>query len=188
MKTPIRQLVLVALFAAMTAVGAMVAIPAGPVPITLQTLFVLLSGILLGPKWGAVSQLVYLLLGLLGLPIFAGFSGGFAQIFKPSFGFLLSFAPSAALAGALTVRRRMTPGRTLFVCLCATALQYALGTPYMILVLKHVAGADSHALMSAVFGLMSFLPGDGLKTLLAVLIAPRLLPVITAIFPPSRAV
>ena len=70
-----KDITLISLFAAMTAIGAFISIPIGPVPLTLQTLFVLMSGFVLGPKKGALSQVVYIALGLIGLPIFAGFSG-----------------------------------------------------------------------------------------------------------------
>ncbi|NLY84989.1 MAG: biotin transporter BioY, partial [Tissierellia bacterium] len=63
MKLTIREMTLVAMFAALTSIGAFISIPIGEVPITLQTLFVLLSGLILGPKLGALSQLIYLILG-----------------------------------------------------------------------------------------------------------------------------
>ena len=65
-----RNMVLAALFAALTAIGAFLQIPTGTVPITLQFLFTALAGLLLGWKWGAVSQLLYVGIGLLGLPVF----------------------------------------------------------------------------------------------------------------------
>ncbi len=81
MKISTKEMVLASLFTALTAIGAFLSIPVGSVPITLQSLFVILSGLLLGPKLGALSQLVYVLLGLLGVRIFAGFSGGPQSVF-----------------------------------------------------------------------------------------------------------
>ncbi len=85
--TPI-DVALVGLFAALTAVGAYVAVPLpfSPVPVTLQTLFVYLSGLVLGGRRGALSQLVYLLLGASGIPVFAGGRGGVGVIFGPTGG------------------------------------------------------------------------------------------------------
>ncbi len=94
-----KNITLVALFTALTAIGAFISIPLGPVPITLQSFFVILSGILLGPKLGALSQVLYIFLGLIGIPIFSGFSGGLQHILKPSFGFIIGFVFAAYIAG-----------------------------------------------------------------------------------------
>lgn len=93
-----RNMVLAALFAALTAIGAFLQIPTGTVPITLQFLFTALAGLLLGWKWGAVSQLLYVGIGLLGLPVFTQ-GGGIGYVLQPSFGFLLGLIPAAAVIG-----------------------------------------------------------------------------------------
>lgn len=93
--------VAVALFALLTALGAHVAVPLGitPVPMTLQTLFVLLAGALLGPVAGATSQLLYLCLGVAGVPVFAMGGAGLPWIFGPTGGYLMAFPLAAALVG-----------------------------------------------------------------------------------------
>ena len=88
----VQKMVLTALFVALTAVGAFLKIPAGAVPFTLQILFTFLAGILLGPGWGALSQLIYVLLGLAGVPLFTG-GGGLGYVLQPTFGFLLGLIP-----------------------------------------------------------------------------------------------
>ncbi|MDQ4126909.1 MAG: biotin transporter BioY, partial [Actinomycetota bacterium] len=82
----------VALMAAVTAVAAQITIPLpfSPVPFTLQVPAVVLSGLLLGPRYGAVAQAIYVLLGAVGVPVFAGFKGGLGIIFGPTGGYLLS--------------------------------------------------------------------------------------------------
>lgn len=95
-----RKIILVSLFAALTAVGAFIKIPLPHIPITLQTLVVMMSGNLLGHRLGALSQLLYLAVGLLGAPIFA-YGGGPAYIFQPSFGYLLGYPVGAFLIGLL---------------------------------------------------------------------------------------
>ena len=95
----VRDISHVGIFTALTAVGAFISIPIGPVPITLQSFFVLLSGIILGSKKAMFSQITYLLLGLIGFPIFAGFSGGIQTIFKPSFGFIIGYIVAAYVVG-----------------------------------------------------------------------------------------
>lgn len=89
------------IFTAVTAVSAQIAIPLGftPVPITLQVLVVLLSGLTLGSRWGAVSQMQYLALGALGLPVFAGWNAGPVALWGPTAGYLIGFVPAAFLAG-----------------------------------------------------------------------------------------
>ncbi|MDZ7264485.1 MAG: biotin transporter BioY, partial [candidate division KSB1 bacterium] len=95
-----RKIILVSLFAALTAVGAFIKIPLPHIPITLQTLVVIMSGNLLGYKLGTLSQLLYLVVGLLGVPIFA-YGGGPGYIFQPSFGYLLGYPVGAFLIGLL---------------------------------------------------------------------------------------
>lgn len=98
-------------FALLTALGAQIVIPTIPVPFTLQTFFVLLSGALLGPRKGAAAQMTYLAMGASGLPAFAGFSGGFPYLLGPTGGYLIAFPFAAFVTGALlhetTVLRRL---------------------------------------------------------------------------------
>src|SRR5215213_5913241 len=82
-----------------TAVAAQIAIPTPPVPFTLQVLAVLLSGLVLGPRHGALVQAVYLLVGAVGVPVFAQFSGGLGVILGPTGGYLISYPIAAAVAG-----------------------------------------------------------------------------------------
>ena len=98
-----RNMVLAALFAALTAIGAFLQIPTGTVPITLQFLFTALAGLLLGWKWGAISQLLYVGIGLLGLPVFTQ-GGGIGYVLQPSFGFLLGLIPAAAARARASTR------------------------------------------------------------------------------------
>lgn len=93
-----RKLVYTALLAALTAAGAFIRIPIGISVITLQFLFTAMAGVLLGPGGGALSQGVYVALGLVGLPIFTA-GGGFGYVLQPSFGFLLGLIPAAAVIG-----------------------------------------------------------------------------------------
>ena len=90
------------LFGAGTAAGAYLIIPLPPVPITLQTLFVWgLAGALLGARLGALSQLVYLLIGIIGLPVFAGGKAGLGVLFGPTGGYLIGFVAGAWVIGTL---------------------------------------------------------------------------------------
>lgn len=95
------QLLWIAGFAAATALGARLEIPHSPVPFTLQTLCVLLAGAFLGPRNGAISQLLYLAAGVLGAPVFSGGAFGLAQLLGPTGGYLVSFPLAAAVVGFL---------------------------------------------------------------------------------------
>lgn len=92
--------------AVLTAVGAQIEIPHHPVPFTLQTLFVLLAGGLLGPRNGFLSMSAYLVAGLVGLPVFSQFGSGVAKFMGPTGGYLLAFPVAAFVVGTLTARRQ----------------------------------------------------------------------------------
>lgn len=99
------QLFWVITFSCLTVLSAQVEIPTQPVPFTLQTMMVLLAGAFLGSRNGAASQLVYILAGVIGLPVFAGFGFGFAKLFGPTGGYLLSFPFAAFLVGYVLERK-----------------------------------------------------------------------------------
>lgn len=124
-----RRSVRVALAVAVTAVAAQVAIPipGTPVPITLQTLAVLLSGALLGPWLGATAQALYLASGALGAPVFAAGGAGFAWLFGPTGGYLLAFPAAAAVAGFVAGSGRVGWARAAFAMVAGTAVVLAGG-------------------------------------------------------------
>jgi len=95
------HVVWIAGFSALVAVGAQIEIPNQPVPYTLQTFFVLLSGALLGKRYGPVSQILYLLLGVAGLPVYSGWGFGIARLLGPTGGYLLSFPVASFVVGYL---------------------------------------------------------------------------------------
>ena len=129
----------IVLFAAMTAAGARVEIPHEPVPFTLQTLVVLLSGALLGPRNGALSQILYLSAGILGMPVFAGGAFGFARLLGPSGGYLLAFPVAAALVGFMVGKRATLPW-TFLSMLTGLFVIFASGTAQLYAVYLRDAG------------------------------------------------
>jgi biotin transport system substrate-specific component len=132
-KQRIRLIIYISLFSALTAAGAFIKIPVPLVPMTLQTLLVYTSGLFLGPAGGALSQAIYVMLGLVGLPIFSG-GGGIAYVFSPTFGYLIGFIPAAAVAGLLSSKE----GYVRPVCgvVCAVLIVYLFGVPYLMLAAK----------------------------------------------------
>lgn len=169
--TPVRPMIYASLFAALMAAGAYMAIPIGPVPIVLQNMFVFLAGLLLGSRWGLASVAVYLLAGIVGLPVFAGGTGGIGRIFGPTGGFLLGYLPVVFLVGRMAERlpRRM-------VCDVAAMavgamVLYACGVSW----LAAVTGLPFEKALA--LGMAPFLPGDALKIAAAGLIARAVRPV-----------
>jgi biotin transport system substrate-specific component len=164
---------LCALFAALTAVCSWLAIPIGPVPINLALLPVLLAGGLLGWKYGAISQLVYVLVGAAGAPVFSGFRGGVGVLVGPTGGYIIGYVVCALLVGLAADKfRRRVPALIAGMILGVLAL-YLLGTAQYLFVVenKNVLAA----LGACVF---PFLPGDAAKIAVALLLTNRLHPVL----------
>ncbi len=164
-----RDMLLIFGFVAVTALGAQVAFYVGPVPITGQTFAVLIAGALLGSKRGALSQLTYLGMGVMGAPIFAGWHGGPAVLTGPTGGYLVGFVAAAFVVGLLAERGwdRRTWSMALAM-LIGNSVIYAIGLPWLSIWLGRFASADS---VLAV-GLYPFIPGDLLKLVLAAVALP----------------
>jgi len=151
----------VAALAALTAVGAHVRVPLEPVPITLQTLFVLLAGALAGPFRGLLSQSIYVFGGILGVPLFAGSITGLAVLAGPTGGYLVGFVVAPLLIGRL-INRRTGFLWTLFVFSLGSSAILSLGALHLAL---FTAGDLSVAVR---MGVLPFVVGDAAKTLAAV--------------------
>jgi biotin transport system substrate-specific component len=152
---------------------AQVEIPLWPVPITGQTLGVIVVGAALGAWRGAAALTTYMLVGLAGLPVFAGLTGTLAAVGKPSFGFVIGFIFSAFVAGWFAERawdRR--PGLAFLGFAAASAVPFLFGIPYMAFILNVVMGLDYSfgALLGA--GLLPFIVGGLVKAALAAAIIP----------------
>lgn len=168
-KINIRQMTLISLFAALTAVGAFISIPLQPIPITLQTLFTLLAGMILGSTLGATSQIIYVLLGIIGLPVFAGFKAGIGILFGPTGGFLFGFIISAYVIGKIIeVKKEKNIFYYLLAGLIGTLIIYIAGIAQLSL----VTGIGVKKAIAV--GMFPFLPGDILKIIAASFIASKL--------------
>jgi biotin transport system substrate-specific component len=165
---------LTALFAALIAAGAFIAVPLpfSPVPVVLQNLFAVLAGLVLGPFLGSAAAALYLLAGALGAPVFAGARGGIVHFAGPTGGFLAGYLLAAAVAGVIAGKprgdRNAPPGRIIPAVIFGFAVVYLPG----VLRLKMVLGTGWAGAFSA--GCIPFLPGDLLKGIAAVAAAPRL--------------
>lgn len=169
MRNPLtRELTLSALLCALIAVCAQVIIPLPPVPLSLALLAVYIAGALLGPAWGAAAAGGYVLLGAVGMPVYAGFAGGFSVLLGPTGGFLFGYVLCAAVSGAV-VRRFGFARRVLWPALIAgTVCCYLAGMHWFCA----VTGSALPAAFSAC--VLPFLPGDALKMALAVSLCLRL--------------
>ncbi len=173
-KLTTKDITQIGMFTALTAIGAFISIPVGPVSITLQSLFVLLSGIILGARKAMLSQIAYVLLGLFGLPIFSGFSGGFQQILKPSFGFLIGFIAAAYVVGKITEKGTSTTKLLSLALFTGTLVIYAIGIPYMYYTLNIMLNKDFSAMQIIKMGMFLFIPGDTIKAIIVVFVGKKL--------------
>lgn len=147
-------------FAGLTALGANIVIPIEPVPITMQTLFVLLAGASIGAGWGSLSQLLYVGLGLAGLPIFAQGLTGSSVLTGPSGGYLVSFLFTPWLVGWMLRRSNSIAWQTAsFVA--GQLFILAIGVTHLTLFYTHDLGR------SLTVGVLPFLPGDAFKIVAA---------------------
>ena len=167
-RVSVRDLVSCALFAALIAVGTFVKIPTPLLPLTLQTLFVVLAGLVLGERLGAVAAGIYAAAGLMGIPIFAA-GGGIGYLLNPTFGYILSFIAGAWVAG----RAVRLWGRGLWRAV-AIALIYIVGATWYYLVARYYIGRE--LTVPALFWsfLVLPLPGDLLSCFAAALLSQRL--------------
>jgi biotin transport system substrate-specific component len=171
-RTLVTDIALIAAAVAVVAISAQVSVPLWPVPVTAQTLAVLVVGAALGPWRGATALVVYAVVGLAGLPVFADLTGGPLAVLKPSFGFVIGFIPSAFVAGMLARRawdRRF--GRALATFGIASALPFVIGLPYLALILGRL-GLDNSLPAVLMAGLVPFIPGGIVKTVLAAGLMP----------------
>lgn len=157
------QAIGVAVFVILTALGAFVRIPLpfSPVPVTLQTFFVLLSGAFLGSRLGGITQLSYLFIGFLGLPIFTGAGSGAGYLLGPTGGYLAGFIFAAVFLGH-TVKKYGGSFLSLFCLFCiADAILLLSG----VLWLKTLFGYDMQKLL--LIGFLPFVPADLIKAFFA---------------------
>ena len=167
----------VTVFALLTWLGAHVYIPLGftPVPITLQTFFVFLSGAMLGKKLGAISQISYLSMGVAGLPIFTGGGFGAFYIIGPTGGYILGFIAASYLIGCM-LQQNISTGRIIAAFSAGAFTIYACGTGWLILGL-------GVGIKEALFlGVLPFIPGCILKITFAAIITKSYLKRARAIF------
>ena len=187
MKIKTRDICLCAVFAALTAVGAFIKIPIPYVPFTLQTLFTSMAGLLLGSRRGGLSILIYIIIGLLGIPVFTQ-GGGIGYVLMPTFGYLIGFMFGTFLTGLISeryVKRELESGeklsffRLFIAALAGLAVIYLFGVVYFYVIRNYVSGGQPIGVYDLIHycGLV-FITGDVASCVVSALIAKRLLPVL----------
>ena len=169
-KSSPRRLVLIAMMTAITCILAplSIPIPVSPVPISLTNLVLLISVYILGWKDASISFIIYLLLGLAGLPVFSGFSGGLGKIAGPTGGYLAGFIFMTVIAGlAVDIFSGKRLPAVIGMAL-GTAVAYAFGTAWLAIQM------DLTFISALSIGVLPYLAGDTLKSILAVIAGPML--------------
>lgn len=163
----------VAMFAAVIAVCSQIQLPLGPVPFTLQTLGVFTAAGMLGTKRGVLSTLIYILIGAVGIPVFAGFSGGLGCITGPTGGYIIGFLLTALAVGLMTKLAGRKVWSLVVGMVAGLVLCYAFGTAWFIF----VNGQNGTAMDLATalgYCVIPFLIPDAAKIAVAVILVNRL--------------
>lgn len=173
-KLSVGQIAVIGLMTAVTCVLAPFSVPIGPVPISLTSFAIYLSLYVLGMKEGTLSYLIYLLMGLIGLPVFSGFTSGPQKLLGPTGGYLIGFIPMVILSGLVIDHANETKGKVRSQVICfagmifGTIICYILGTAW----LAYQANMDWKAALFA--GVIPFIPGDLAKMAIAALAGSKI--------------
>ena len=166
-KTNVREMALIAVMAAVTCVLGPLSVPIGVVPISFTNLAVYLAIYVLGCKRGTVSYIVYLLIGLVGVPVFSGFTGGVGKLFGPTGGYLIGFIFMALICGWFIDRFECKLVPSFAGMVLGTIVCYIFGTVW----LAYQAGMSFYAALAA--GVLPFIVGDLAKMVVAAIIGPQ---------------
>lgn len=164
----IQQIAVIGVMTAVICILAPFSIPIGVVPISFTNLAVYLALYVLGVKKGTISYLVYLCIGLVGVPVFSGFTSGPGKLFGPTGGYLIGFILMAVIAGIFIDKFTDKMYLCFLGMVLGTAVCYLLGTLW----LAYQGGMNFQAALAA--GVIPFIPGDLVKIVIAMLIGPQI--------------
>lgn len=172
-----KNLILCSMFVPLIIAGAFIKIPVPVVPFTLQFLFTMMAGLLLGGKLGAASVGVYILIGLIGLPVFAE-GGGIAYILKPSFGYIIGFAAASYITGIIA-NKAANPGykRLLAANFIGLGIVYLFGMSYYYLMSNFYLGNPIGLWPLFLYCFILAVPGDIVLCFLAAFLGKKIIPV-----------
>lgn len=174
----VQMLALTALFAALIAGGAFIKIPLAVLPITLQVSFVTLAGMLLGKKHGMFSVIIYIILGLIGLPVFSK-GGGISYIMEPSFGYLIGFIAASYVIGTVTYKTPNPSVKRLLAANFAGLITiYSIALVYIYIICNYVLHTPIGVGPMFVTYFVTFFPGDAILGIGCAFLAKRLIPLL----------
>lgn len=172
-KLNVKDIVLIGLFTALMVVGAWLKVLLPYIPVTMQLFFSIMSGVLLGSRLGLLSQLVYILIGLIGFPAFAG-GAGLSYVFQPSFGYLIGFVLGAFVAGKI-IEKSQKNNLFIYIVASLTAMLviYAVGVPYLYIGKNFFVNSEAaFSIWSAIkYGFLMFLGKDIASCLLLAVVS-----------------
>ncbi|MCI8660087.1 MAG: biotin transporter BioY [Lachnospiraceae bacterium] len=179
-KNKTRDMVLCAMFVTLIAAGAFIKVPIPVVPFTLQYLFTMLAGLLLGGKLGCLSVCVYILLGLAGLPVFTQ-GGGIGYIFQPSFGYIIGFAVGAYVTGVIA-NGKGNPGypRLMAANFIGLGIVYFFGMVYYYLISDFYLGTPIGLWPLFLYCFILAVPGDIVLCIVGAVLGKRMIPALKA--------
>lgn len=167
-KTNVREMALIALMAAVTCILGPLSVPIGVVPISLTNFAIYLAIYVLGCRRGTISYIVYLLLGLVGLPVFSGFSSGVGKLFGPTGGYLIGFIFMALICGFAIDRFEAKLIPSMIGMILGTIVCYLFGTGW----LAYQAGMTFYQALAA--GVLPFIVGDLVKMVICAVVGPQI--------------
>lgn len=158
-----------ALFVVLMVVSAFIQIPFPLVPLSFQTVVAVSAGLLLGPWWGSAAVLIYLFMGLLGLPVFTG-GGGFAYILNLTFGYIIGFVFAALVAGIVRGNGQAKLWRLIVAAICGFLANYLIGIPYFALIWHFYMG-NGELLSALLINNILYMPKDFALSIVAAFLA-----------------
>lgn len=166
-----KEMIFCGVFTALIAIGAFIKIPVPVCPFTLQFLFTMMAGLLLGGKLGSLSVIVYIVLGLIGLPVFAE-GGGFWYVLKPTFGYLIGFAIGAYVTGKMIEQaKKLTLAKYLLANFTGLVIMYATGMVYYFVISNYVIDTPIGLWPLFLYCFLLAIPGDIALCILAAFLA-----------------
>ncbi len=173
-----RDLSMIAMFAALTAVGAFIKIPLPIVPFTLQYFFCALGAMILGSKKGALAQVLYVLMGLIGIPVFTQ-GGGIQYIFNLTFGYLIGFIVGAFVIGKIIENvKNINLIKVLATCILGLFIICLFGASHMYIIYNFYLGQAIGIWKIVNIGVLAFLPGDLLLSVIISVVGVKVIPVL----------
>lgn len=177
-KIKTKHMVLCSIFTALIIIGAFIKVPLPIVPVTLQIVFTNLSGLILGANLGALSVIVYIVLGLAGVPVFTS-GGGIAYILRPTFGYLIGFVIGTYVAGKIVENKEeVSIKRYIIASLANLAIVYAIGVVYMYFMQNVYLGAELSIFNAIKMGMIIPFPGNAFLIIISILVLKRVYPAI----------